>query len=220
MKPSRSPWLSKGEANILAQLTADIWDKPETIRKEWIVLASREQHNQFATFVSRIREAYMEMKRVSDLLFSRIGHRKQYIMAALKKDDTYVPNKKREKRNNFVLAASFWKLNMANLYSPVKLVFGPIHSYSAFYEGVTELVHDIIGEDGRNDPFNEIKALKSDAVGKRLLWIKLIEQWFLVFRPSTSSFKISSASKDFKPKMKDDNPFKVLEDESSEQLDE
>jgi hypothetical protein len=208
-KPSRSPWWHREEAAAISNLVNSYWQAPEKIRTEWVALKSEQQHSDYSKYVSRVREAYQEMKRVSELLFAQSGHRKRYILAALKKEQSNVSKKKRQQRSNFQLADAFWKLDLTGCYEPVKWAFSPIQSIGRLYPDASDMVVTLNGKsieqaEGVTKAWSESENIRwSD-------YAKITRFWIRVFKPNLDQVKNIPREKDFGPVLKDDNIFKPL----------
>jgi hypothetical protein len=177
-KPSRSPFLSGKEKQCLASLLAPVWNQPEQLRVLWNALPPREQHAQFENYVVMLKKHYEEVNKISTSMHAKLGHRKKWIHAACEQQDA-VPTKKKDRSNEFVWAANFFKLDLTEINLSVALVFAPSHYLvDPKYECDT-----ILGRlYGRN------RVLSTDEITEALCGVTtdLWKEWVGRFRPNMS----------------------------------
>lgn len=125
-KPSRSPFLSGKEKQCLASLLAPVWNKPEELRTMWNALAPQDQHTQYENYIVELKKHYEEINKISTSMHAKLGHRKKWIHAACEEQDA-VPIKKKDKSNEFIWTANFFKLDLTEINLSVALVFAPSH---------------------------------------------------------------------------------------------
>jgi hypothetical protein len=125
-KPSRSPYLSGKERQALSSLLAPVWNTPDQLRINWNQLSSQEQHDQYADYLVLLKKHYENINKISTSMHSKLGHRKKWIHAACEEKDA-VPMKKKDKSNEFIWTANFFKLDLTDTNLSVALVFSPHH---------------------------------------------------------------------------------------------
>jgi len=125
-KPSRSPYLSGKERQALSSILAPIWNKPEQLRQSWNALSAQDQHTGYKDYIRELKEHYENINKISTSMHAKLGHRKKWIHAACEERDA-VPNKKKDKSNEFIWSANFFKLDLTDVNLSVALVFSPHH---------------------------------------------------------------------------------------------
>jgi len=125
-KPSRSPFLSGKEKQVLASLLASEWNVPEALRDIWVGLSANEQHTEYSDYVRRLKEHYERINRISTSIHSKLGHRKKWIHAACT-ERAVAPTSKKDKANEFIWTQKFFQLDLTKTNVSVALVFAPSH---------------------------------------------------------------------------------------------
>jgi hypothetical protein len=125
-KPSRSPFLSGKEKQVLSSLLASEWNTPEALRALWVSLSAEQQHDQYKEFIRRLKSHYESINRLSTSIHSKLGHRKRWIHAACE-DKGVAPSSKKDKSNEFVWTQNFFKLDLTDFHLSSALVFAPNH---------------------------------------------------------------------------------------------
>jgi len=125
-KPSRSPFLSGKEKQVISSILAPVWNRPDQLRTAWNDMAAEQQHASFGNYVKSLKEHYDNINKISTSMHSKLGHRKKWIHAACDDKDA-VPSKKKDKSNEFIWTANFFKLDLTDINLSVALVFAPSH---------------------------------------------------------------------------------------------
>jgi len=125
-KPSRSPFLSGKERQAISSLLAPVWNTPEQLRVEWNSFSAQEQHARYGDFITALKLHYENVNKISTSIHAKLGHRKKWIHAACEEHGV-VPSKKKDKSNEFIWTANFFKLDLTDVNISVALVFAPSH---------------------------------------------------------------------------------------------
>jgi hypothetical protein len=199
IKPSRSPFLSEKEKQMLASLFAPAWNAPEELRKAWVQLPPTEQHDQYGTYVKEVTKAFDNIKKISSSVHSKLGHRKRWIHQALT-NKGMAPSKKKDKSNEFMWATAFWKLNLEGINLSVALVFSPSHYLVDPKYDCDTILTTLWNKDEVLTPDDATDQVCGVTVG---LW----KEWAMRFAPD---FTKDSADVPQAETLRDDNPFSAL----------
>jgi hypothetical protein len=125
-KPSRSPFLNGKEKQCISSLLAAAWNRPDELRNAWNDLTPEDQHEQYESYIVALKHHYEEINKISTSMHAKLGHRKKWIHAACEEQGV-VPSKKKDKSNEFIWTANFFKLDLTEVNLSVALVFSPSH---------------------------------------------------------------------------------------------
>lgn len=201
-KPSKSPFVSGREKQEISAILKAVWNKPEEYRQEWNALTSEEQHHQYKAYIVKLKQHYDDLTRISTTLHAKLGHRKKWVHAVCRDADA-VPQKKKDKSNEYVWTANFFKTDLQRVQPSVKLVFAPSHYLTDVKYG-TEVTLATLFErfrDTQQDIIVTPQMCEDDNV--RALWQEWINRFH--FRFNTPRSEIPDAIS-----ITDDNPFTVL----------
>jgi len=200
VKPSRSPFLSEKEKQMMSSLFAPVWNTPEELRKVWVALSPQDQHDQYQFYVKEVTKAFDNMKRISSSVHSKLGHRKRWIHQALI-NKGMAPSKKKEKSNEFIWASAFWKLNLTTINLSVVLVFAPNHFLVDPKYDCDSILSSLWNTTNG--------ALTADDVTDQVcgVTVGLWKEWAMRFEPDLS---LDSGDIPKAETLKDDNPFSAL----------
>jgi len=200
-KPSRSPFLSGKEKQVLSSLLATEWNIPEAMRDEWIRMSSQAQHDSYNDFIKRLKTHYETINRISTSIHAKLGHRKKWIHAACLEKGV-APTSKKDKANEFIWSQNFFKLNLVDFNLSVSLVFAPNHYLTMDKYDCDNILTNLWGLGGVLDP--------RDCTPQRCgVTVELWKEWALRFQPDFSE------NRDEIPQavtLDDPNPFSSLPD--------
>jgi len=201
-KPSRSPFLSNKERQLISSLLAPIWDRPAQMRTDWNKLSSEEQHDQYHEFVKMLKEHNEKLNKISTSIHAKLGHRKRWIHAACEERNA-APSKKKEKTNEFVWSQNFFKLTTTEVNLSVALIFAPSH-YLVDPEYDCDTILTRLWRIGKVVDAPECTAERCGKTEE--LW----KEWAQRFRPDFSQKKDSMPQAET---LADKNPFADLPDD-------
>lgn len=202
-KPSRSPFLSGKEKQVISSLLASEWNTPEAMRAHWVTLSSTEQHDQYKDFIKRLKGHYESINRLSTSIHAKLGHRKKWIHAACEQQGT-APSSKKDKSNEFVWTQNFYKLNLSPTNLSVALVFAPNHYLVTDKYDCDNILNALWSKDKvimPNDCTEEICGVT----------VELWKEWALRFEPDLTLIRTEVPQA---ISLVDPNPFADLPDSS------
>lgn len=198
-KPSKSPWCSTKERQKISNLFSTLWSKPDSIRDEWVRLKPERQHLEFDAYVTKLRNVYIEMNATSQAVMARLGHRKQWILSAVKAADKE-PIGKEKKKDPFVWSTLFYKQDLTQLRETVKMIFCPTHYLESRWN-VDELLTQIYSN------IHEGKDALGIGVIQNSELRELFKHWLDRFQPDLK-IKVSAP---LPSEVEDTNPFSILD---------
>jgi len=198
-KPSRSPFLSARERQLISSLYAPEWNVPDQMRIEWNRMSPQEQHSNYSDFIVRLKQHYENINKISTSVHAKLGHRKKWIHAACEQQGT-APSSKKDKSNEFVWSSNFWKLNTAEINLSVALVFAPSH-YLVDPKYNSQTILDRMRE--------HTERINSDYFTDEMcgVTVDLWKEWGMRFAPL---FTITRTVIPEAITLQDDNPFAAL----------
>jgi hypothetical protein len=202
-KPSKSPWCSAKERQKLSNLFAPMWSKPDLIRDEWVKLDAKHQHIKFDTYVSRLRDTYIEMNATSQAVLARLGHRKQWVYSVVKATDNE-PTGKEKKKDPFTWATIFYKQDLTKLRETVKMIFSPAH-YLETRWWADELASHLFAQN------YEIDYIPWESISTNTDLSEIFKHWLERFKPSLK-VKVNAPTSQ---EVESINPFSILEEASA-----
>jgi hypothetical protein len=132
LNPKEAAWVLPSERKFMSPAYAPVWGALDAYQKEWAKLTASETHSQFSAYVTRIKDAYRLMHRISDAAVRKLGHRKAIILAC--PEISRMPKSKREQLKPGELASQFVKSNLVELSQAQKEQFDPW--------GLMNMLHD------------------------------------------------------------------------------
>jgi hypothetical protein len=198
-KPSRSPFLSGKEKQVLSSLLAAEWNVPEAMRSEWVQMSAMSQHNQYNEFIKRLKQHYENINKLSTSIHAKLGHRKKWIHAAVEENGT-APSSKKDKANEFIWTQNFFKLKLTDCNLSVALVFAPNHYLLADKYSSDDILTNLWGLDKVLNPGDCTEQICGVTVD---LW----KEWALRFEPDLS---LERAEVPQAISLEDSNPFSDL----------
>jgi len=202
-KPSRSPFLSVKEKQVLSSLLAAEWNTPEAMRAEWVRLTPQEQHTSYSDTIKRLKQHFENINKTSTSIHAKLGHRKKWIHAACE-DKGVAPKSKKDKANEFVWAQNFYKLKLTDINISVALVFAPNHYLPSDKYDCDNILTSLYGLDGILEP----RHVTSEMCG---VTVELWKEWALRFEPNLS---IDRSEVPQAVSLEDVNPFANLPESS------
>jgi hypothetical protein len=203
-KPSRSPYLSGKERQELSSLLASAWNTPDQLRTTWNRLSPEEQHQNYSEYIIMLKKHYENINKISTTVHSKLGHRKKWIHNACEDKDA-VPMKKKDKSNEFIWTANFFKLDLTEINISVALVFSP-HHY------LTDSKYD--GDNIITRLFNRRKVIDASDTTEHLcgVTVGLWREWAMRFEPDLST---EQGSVPAAVTLEDQNPYADLPEASA-----
>jgi hypothetical protein len=198
-KPSRSPYLSGKERQALSSLLAPVWNTPDQLRIEWNSFSAQEQHDRYNDFILALKKHYENINKISTSMHAKLGHRKKWIHAACEDKDA-VPNKKKDKSNEFIWTANFFKLDLTEVNTSVALVFSPHHYLVDPKYDCDNIITRL---------FNRRKVIDASDTTEALcgVTVELWREWAMRFEPDLN---IDHGSVPQATTLEDTNPFADL----------
>jgi hypothetical protein len=203
-KPSRSPFLNGKEKQSLSSLLAAAWNRPDEYRNVWNALPPEQQHEQYESFIIRLKQHYEEINKISTSMHAKLGHRKKWIHAACEEQGV-VPSKKKDKSNEFIWTANFFKLDLTEVNLSVALVFSPSHYLPQEKYDTDTILSRLYG---RNRVLQAAEITESLCGVTTDLW----REWVARFEPDMTA---SQGTVPEATTLQDTNPFSDLPEESS-----
>jgi hypothetical protein len=198
-KPSRSPFLSGKEKQVLSSLLASEWNVPEALRAQWVTLTALQQHAQYNDFIRRLKKHYEDINKLSASVHAKLGHRKKWIHAACENSQV-APTSKKDKSNEFIWTQNFFKLKTTDSNLPVALVFAPSHYLLSDKYSCSDILTKLWGLDTVLTPGDVTEEICGVTVD---LW----KEWALRFEPDLT---IERAEVPQAVSLADPNPFADL----------
>jgi hypothetical protein len=208
VKPNRSPFISGKERTLLGRFFEADWSTCDELREQFINLEPFDQHNQFGDYVTKVTQAFQEMKRISSSVHAALGHRKKWIEAACRAQSV-APSSKKDKTNLFVWSQNFFKLDLTGLRERVKLVFNPSHYLAKATDGIDEKLNELHHHGGVIDGARCAEILPEETVLR-----DMFVEWCVRFRPNFNP-QVPLAIVDAQSNIADENVFSVLHEESA-----
>jgi hypothetical protein len=202
-KPSTSPWLSVQERVKISKLLSEKWSFSDDLRKEWIVLTPVEQHKQYNSFVTRLKDGYTEMSRISNSVHAKLGHRKNWIFKAVTQAGL-MPKSKKDKEDNFKISSIFFSsVKLSNLGLSIKKAFSPSEYLESIDSSARGTFNACIGIDTDNEVIVSDFSLEKHGPAYEL-WQIWAEKFVPVF-PAKINIIPDAAG------LPDDNPYVLLD---------
>jgi hypothetical protein len=203
LKPSRSPWLTKSEANHLSQLFTSLWGREKEFRENWVQMPAEMQHQRYREYVKQVASHFEQLKTVSSNVHAKLGHRKKWVIASVKAAGKE-PKSKKDKTNLFAWSAAFFKLDLTKTGLSIVMTFSPAH-YLTDVKYQTDEYLDEMWNHATASPGKKLQHVQANHLDPHVK--ALFGIWLERFAPIASTNK--SAIPD-SSNIADENAFAVL----------